>query len=185
MLSINDLRKGSVINLAGEPYRVVDYRHSKQARGSAVARLKLRNLRTGTVIGKTLKGNDKVEPADVTQRDVQFLYQQGTQLVVMDLSDYNQYEVSSSVVGPAHRFLVAGSILPAVIFSSQVIDLKVPSHVTLKVTQTAAGARGDTVNAATKPARLEGGAEVQVPLFIKTGDSVKVDTKTGIYLGRA
>lgn len=185
MYSVADLRKDLVVLYRGKPHKIVEYQHTKLGRGGAIARTKLKNLIDGSVVSETFKGNEKLEPATVERVDMQYLYRSGNNAVLMDLSNYEQSEVSASTLGNGLGFLAEGSNVVALRFEGRVIDIELPTKIALSVTETAPGLQGDTAKAALKPATLETGAQVQVPLFVKTGDKIRVDTRTGAYVERA
>lgn len=184
MYSITDLKKDVLIELGDIVYRVIDYQHTKMGRGGAVAKTKLKNLSNGSVLSRSFKGNEKIAPAQVDKVDMQYLYMEGKQAILMDTNTFEQLPADSSVLGDGLRFVPAGSTVITLQHEGKVIGLELPNQVGIKVSHTAAGVRGDTAKAAMKEATLESGASVQVPLFINTGDVIKVDTRTGRYLER-
>ncbi len=183
MLSLTDLRKGTFVQLDGAPYQVIDYRHTQLGRGGAIVRVKLKNLVTGSLVSKTFKGNDKIEPARLEKVDMQYLYRVGNQAHLMDLKSYEQTSLVSSD-DQQIKWLVEGAEVVALTINQRIVGLDLPAKLTLKVAKADAAVRGDTTGTATKSAVLESGAELQVPLFIKPGDKIQVDTRTGSYDGR-
>lgn len=173
------------MQLGGVPYKILDSQHTKVARGGAIVRAKLRNLLDGSVRQETFKGNDKLEPANVQKIDMQYLYNDGGRLLLMNSQNYEQFTIAAADVGNGANFIAEGSNVIALVFNAKVIGLDIPAKMILKITQTEPGIQGDTAKAALKPAVLESGATIQVPLFIKSGDRVKVDTRSGSYIERA
>jgi elongation factor P len=179
-----DLRTGVLIELEGVPYRVVDYSHKAMGRGGAVVQVKLKNLLSGGVVEKSFRSADKIASADVTRSQVQLLYRSGQDMVFMDEDSYEQDSVPASDLGDQARYVADGSAVTLLRFGGKVIGLEMPNAVHLQVAETEPGARGDTATAALKPATLETGVQLMVPLFINVGDKVKVNTLTGAYLER-
>jgi len=193
MYVIAELKSGRAVVLDGEPYLITWNQFSKQGRQGGVMATKLKNLKTGNVIQKTFQGNDKLEPADVGYRKVQYLYasaglstggDEGSGYTFMDLNDYDQFVLSADVVGDASQYLVEGQECDALVFEEKPIGIQLPSVVALKVVETPPGVRGDTAAGGTKFAQLESGIKISVPLFINEGDTVKVNTETGTYMER-
>lgn len=185
MYGITDLKTNTKIELDGEPFVVTDYQHSKMGRGGAIMRTKLRNLRTGATLAKTFQGNDKITPASLDTRRGQFLYAKGDSLAFMDQSSYEQTEIPRAVLGDQAKFLKEGLEVGLLDFKGKIIGVELPIKAEYAVTETDPGVRGDTVSGGSKPAILESGATVTVPLFVQIGDRVRVDTRTGSYLERA
>lgn len=185
MLSITELKKNSLIQLEGEPFRVIEYQHTKQGRGGAIVKTKLKSLASGNVLARTFKGNEKIEPAEVEKCDLQFLYTSGNNVLLMDSNNYEQYEVDKDVIGGGLSFLPEGSIIIGLIFNQKLVGAEIPPKIIIKVEHTEPAVRGDTAKAAQKPARLENGTSINVPLFISSGDKIKVDTRSGDYIERA
>lgn len=184
MLSITDLRKGTAIDIDGHPYQVLEYAQHSMGRGGSVVRTKIKSLLNGSVMEKTFKGSDKVVAADVTKENMQFLYSDGDGFHFMNNETYEQTKLDNSLVGDAGKYLVEGSKVVIMSFNGSPIGLDIGNNVFLKVTHTLPGAKGDTATTALKPATLETGMEVNVPLFINEGDVIKVDTRDGKYLER-
>lgn len=185
MYDITDLKKDVLVQLGGQPYRILDSQHSKQARGGAVMRVKLKNLIDGSVRQETFQGSDKVEPANVQKVDVQYLYRDGNSFVLMDMANYNQDNVDADVLGDAGKYLIEGSELVAQRFNDRIIGVELPKKISVKVANTEPAVRGDTSKAAQKKAELENGTTIFVPLFINAGDTVKIDSQSGKYVERA
>lgn len=184
MLSITDLRTGTMLDLDGAPHVVVSYSHSKMGRGGAVVRTKLKNLKTGASYERTFHGNDKVEEAHLQEKECTYLYKDGEQYLFMDSETYEQFGMTGEQLGQTVQYLIEGAPLRLVFFDDQPITIALPIKMDFKVTHTEPGVRGDTAQGGTKPATLETGAVVTVPLFITIGDSIRVDTRDGSYIER-
>jgi len=184
MYSINDLKKEVLVALDGVPYRVVDSQHVSLGRGGAVMRTKLKNLLNGSVLERTFRAAEKIEPAEVSRNNMQFLYRDGQNFNFMNQETYDQESVPDSLLGDQSRFIAEGSSVSLLSFQGKVIGLEIPNSVYLKITHTEPGVRGDTATTAMKAATLETGVTVQVPLFVDEGDIIKVDTRNGGYLER-
>jgi elongation factor P len=180
----NDLKNGTVLRIDGQLWTVVEFQHVKPGKGGAFVRTKLKNVLSGKVVDKTFNAGLKVETANVDKRDMQYLYKDGNDFVFMDTSTYDQLHVSEATVGDAANFLLENQ--NAMVATNEGIPLYVelPPSVVLEITYTEPGLQGDRSTGGTKPATLETGAEIQVPLFLSTGEKVKVDTRDGRYLGR-
>ncbi len=185
MASTNDLKNGMVLNIDGQLWSVVEFQHVKPGKGPAFVRTKLKNVLSGKTVDKTFNAGVKVETATVDRRDMQYLYNDGTDFVFMDMETYDQIPVSPETVGDAANFLLEEQQVIVASHDGQVLFVELPASVTLEVTYTEPGLQGDRSNAGTKPATVQTGYEVQVPLFLNQGDKVKIDTRTGEYLGRA
>jgi elongation factor P len=183
-VSTNDLKNGMTLNLAGQLWTVLQFLHHKPGKGQAVVRTKLRNVKTGSVQERTFKADEKVGLAIVDRREMQYLYREGDHLVLMDNQTYEQLHVPLEVVGEAAGYLVEGASCLVPMHEGTPIGVELPAAVVLTVRDTEPGVKGDRVSGAMKPATLETGATVQVPLFVGQGDRVKVDTRTGQYLSR-
>jgi elongation factor P len=184
-ISTNDLKNGMALNLPEGLMTVVEFQHVKPGKGGAFVRTKLKNFRSGAVIERTFRADEKVPFAVIDKREMQYLYREGPALVFMDSESYDQLHVEASDLGAAVNFLKEGdsAILP--IYNEQVVGVELPAAVELTVAETEPGVQGDRVSGARKPATLETGLVVQVPLFIEPGETIKVDTRTGEYLARA
>jgi len=183
-VSTNDLKNGMTLELDGELWTVLDFLHHKPGKGQAVVRTKLRNVRSGAVLDRTFKADEKVGLAILDKREMQYLYREGDSFVFMDTETYEQSSVPAEVVGDASRYLTEGFAPIVSMYEGTPIAVELPASVVLSVSRTDPGVKGDRVSGALKPASLETGLTVQVPLFVGEGDRVKVDTRTGQYLTR-
>jgi elongation factor P len=181
----NDLKTGMTLNIDGQLWSVVEFQHVKPGKGGAFVRTKLKNVMSGKVVDRTFNAGVRVETANVDKRDMQYLYREGEDFVFMDTQDYDQPRVPGSVVGDAANYLLEEQNVTVAFNDGVPLYVELPAAVELTVSQTDPGLQGDRSTGGTKPATLETGAQVQVPLFITTGEKVKVDTRTGQYLGRA
>lgn len=168
----------------GAPFVVVDYVHQKMGRGSATIRIKFRNMKTGAQAERTFKGKEILEDADVTYERAQYLYRQSGRFVFMDVSTFNQTEVPAQNIGEAAKFLKEGETYELMLINGEAFGVKLPPKVVLKVTDAEPGIKGDSAQSPSKKAILETGAVIQVPLFVKVGDSIRVNTETGEYVER-
>ena len=184
MATTNDIKNGSVLNLDGQLWSVIEFQHVKPGKGGAFVRTKIRNVRSGKVVDKTLNAGTKVDFATVDRRDYSYLYQDGENYVFMDQTDYDQVTVPGTVVGDAANFMLEGQEVQIAMHDGEALQVEMPASVVLEVTYTEPGLQGDRSSAGTKPATLETGYEIQVPLFLESNTKVKVDTRTGEYLGR-
>jgi translation elongation factor P len=184
MYQPTDLKKGVVCQIDSQPYRVIDYNQKVMGRGGSIVNVKLKNLITGAVIPKTFKGQDKIEPAEVTSKTVQYLYNDGSVFFFMDPNSFEQFELPADLVDEAKNFMKEGDELALQFFDGKVITVEMPKNVYLEVTYTEAVVKGDTTSSVLKDATLETGAIVKVPAFIKVGDIISVDTSTGEYRER-
>ena len=185
MATTNDLKNGMVLNLDGQLWSVTWFQHHKPGKGGAVVRTKLKNIESGKTVDKTFNADVKVDVANVDKRTMQYLYNDGTSYVFMDTSTYEQLEVPPELVGDARNFLLENQDAIVATNEGRVLYVELPASVELLVEYTEPGLQGDRSTGGTKPARLETGAQIQVPLFVNTGDKLKVDTRDGRYLGRA
>jgi elongation factor P len=185
MATTNDLKNGIVLNLDGELWSVVEFQHVKPGKGGAFVRTTLKNVLSGKVVDKTFNAGTKVETATVDKRTMQYLYADGEDYVVMDLETFDQIYVAGGTVGEAANWLLPEAEVTVAIHEGTVLYVELPSSVVLEVTYTEPGLQGDRSNAGTKPATVQTGATVQVPLFVTNGEKIKVDTRDGRYLGRA
>jgi elongation factor P len=185
MISSSDLRKGIVIELGGELFQVLDYHHIKVGRGSAQTRLKLRDIHAGHITERTFSSSEKFTRAHLEYRSMQYLYSDNELYYFMDIDDYEQLPLNTSQLGDALSYLKEGMSLQVSSYKGEVLDVELPTSVELEITNTDPGFKGDTATGGSKPATLETGLTVQVPLFINTGDVIKVDTRNGSYLERA
>ena len=185
MIDAGQLRKGIAIQLDGKVFQVVEYTHIKIGRGSAQVKLRLRDARSGGVVERAFQSTERFEPAFLEHRPVQFLYRDGDVYHFMDSETFEQTELSAEKLGDAAKYLKDGLSLEMLVHDADVVSVELPVAVELTVTETEPGFRGNTATGGTKPATLETGAVVQVPLFMSVGDVVKVDTRTGQYLEKA
>lgn len=183
-LSITDLKKGTIFQLDGIPYRVVEYGQKVMGRGGSIVNVKIKSLLDGKVLDKTFKGNDSVDSAEVQNANAQFLYSDDKNLFFMNGDTYETFEVPQPIVGDQAQYLKEGSEVVAQIFNGNVINIELPKNVYLQVEYAEDAVKGDTSSSVTKEARLETGATIRVPAFIKTGDIISVDTTTGNYRER-
>ncbi len=184
MATTNDIKNGSVLNLDGQLWAVIEFQHVKPGKGGAFVRTKLKNVTSGKVVDKTFNAGTKIDFANVDRRDYQYLYQDGADFVFMDTTDYDQVTVPGPVVGDAAHFMLENQQVTIAMHDGLPLYLDLPASVVLEVTYTEPGLQGDRSTGGTKPATLETGYEIQVPLFLETGTKVKVDTRSGDYLGR-
>ena len=184
MATTNDLKNGTVLNLDGQLWAVVEFQHVKPGKGCAFVRTKLKNVLSGKVVDKTFNAGTKVETANVDKRDMQYLYQDGTDYVFMDTSTFDQLHVAESVVGDTAKYHLENQTAMVATHDGLPLYVELPPSVVLEITYTEPGLQGDRSTGGTKPATLETGAEIQVPLFLEGGTRVKVDTRDGSYLGR-
>ena len=184
MYQPTDLKKGTVCQIDGKPYRVIEYGQKVMGRGGSIVNVKLKNLLDGSVIPKTFKGQDKIEPAEVASKTVQYLYHDGDMFCFMDPENFEQFELSNDVVDEAKDYLKEGCELNLQVFDERVINVELPKNLYLEVTYTEDVVKGDTTSSVLKDATLETGLIIKVPAFIKQGDIVSVDTATGEYRER-
>jgi elongation factor P len=180
----NDLKNGMVLNLDGQLWSVVEFQHVKPGKGGAFVRTKLKNVTSGKTLDKTFNAGTKVETATVDRRDMQYLYKDGTDFVFMDTTTYDQLHVSEDVVGDAANFMLENQEAMVAIHDGTPLYVELPASVVLEITYTEPGLQGDRSTGGSKPATVETGYQIQVPLFLESGTKVKVDTRTGDYLGR-
>jgi len=177
-------RNGLKIEIDGEPFTITYFQHVKPGKGGAFVRTKIKNLRTGRTLDKTFRAGEKVDEADVEDKRMQYLYQDGESLVFMDSETYDQIPFSAEQVGDARKFLKENLDVDVLFWRGKPINIELPSFVQAVISQTDPGVKGDTASGATKPATIETGAVVQVPLFIKEGETIRVDTRSGEYVER-
>ncbi len=184
MATTNDLKNGLVLNLDGQLWTVVEFQHVKPGKGGAFVRTKLKNVLSGKVVDKTFNAGVKVETANVDKRDMQYLYRDGDDWVFMDTDSYDQVPISTAVIGDNAQWLLENQSAVVAMHEGTALYVELPAAVELLITYTEPGLQGDRATGGTKPATLETGAEIQVPLFIEADTRVKVDTRDGSYLGR-
>lgn len=185
MYGVTDLRKDTLIDLDGAPYKVLDYAQKQMGRGGSIVNTKLKNLITGQVIDKTFKNDERVKPAEVNRQKVQYLYSGASNFNVMDLDSYETFEVSNDIDSDVPKYIVEGGTIDALTYEGKIIGFDWPKNVVLKVVKAPGADKGNSASATTKEVELETGIKVQAPQFIKEGDSIKVDTRSGAYLERA
>ncbi|KAA3663328.1 MAG: elongation factor P [Calditrichaeota bacterium] len=184
MASTADFRTGFTFELDGGVWSIIDFQHVKMGRGGAICRTKLKNVKTGRVLEKTFRSGEKVKDVMVMRHKMQFLYRSGEAFVFMDNETYEQLEISDELVGDAEKFMKEGDVVDIMQVESEPVALELPISVELKITQTDPGLKGDTASGGGKPATLETGAVVTVPLFLSEGEVIRVDTRTGAYIER-
>ena len=184
MATTADIKNGVVLRIDGALWTIIEFQHVKPGKGGAFVRTKMKNVMTGKVVDKTYNAGTKIETANVDRRDFQYLYNDGSEYVFMDEDTFEQVSVSEAVVGDAKNFLLENQELQIALNDGNPLYVELPASVVLELTYTEPGLQGDRSTGGTKPATLETGYEIQVPLFLETGTKVKVDTRTGDYLGR-
>lgn len=185
MISTNDMRPGQTLDIGGALFTITYYQHVKPGKGQAFVKTKLKNVKTGAVTDKTFRADEKVNLAVLDKREMQYLYPDDAGLVFMDNKSYEQLHVDPDLLGVAAKFLKDGMTAMVPVYEGIAVGAELPATVSLLITETEPGFKGDRVSGALKPATLETGAVVQVPLFIEQGESIKVDTRTGEYISRA
>lgn len=185
MLSAGDFRNGSTFEMDGNVVSIVEFQHVKPGKGAAFVRAKIKNVMTGAVTERTFNPSDKYQEAFIERREMQYLYNDGDLYYFMDNETFEQIPISASVLGSNFRFVKENMVCKVLSYKGNVFGVEPPLFVELLVTKTDAGFKGDTATNATKPATLETGAEIKVPLFIEEGDMIKIDTRTGEYMERA
>ena len=185
MATTNDLKNGMTLNIDGQLWSVVDFQHVKPGKGGAFVRTKLKNVMSGKVVDRTFNAGVRVEQASVDRREMQYLYREGEDFVFMDTETYDQPHIPAATVGDASNYLLEEQNATVAFNEGVPLYVELPAAVELTVSQTDPGLQGDRSTGGTKPATLQTGAQIQVPLFITTGEKIRVDTRTGQYLGRA
>jgi elongation factor P len=183
-ISTADFKTGLTIEYEGNVYQIIEFQHVKPGKGGAFVRSRLKNLMTGATLEKTWRAGDKMDSAHVERRNVEFLYRDGDDLVLMDMSDYEQLTLPADQVGDAVKFLKDNTPVQLFTWKGQLLNLELPQTMEYTVTQTDPGLRGDTAQGGSKPATIETGAVVTVPLFVEEGEKIRVDTRSGQYLER-
>ncbi|WP_346845378.1 elongation factor P [uncultured Rothia sp.] len=184
MASTSDIKNGTVLKIDGNLWSIIEFQHVKPGKGGAFVRTKMRNVTSGKVVDKTFNAGAKVETATVDRSDYQYLYQDGDDFVFMDNKTYDQINVPATVVGDAANYMLESQVATIAMHEGLPLYIELPASVVLEITYTEPGLQGDRSTGGTKPATVETGAQIQVPLFLETGTKVKVDTRTGDYLGR-
>ncbi len=185
MATTNDLKNGLIMVIEGQLWQVLEFQHVKPGKGPAFVRTKIRNVHSGKSVDRTFNAGVKIETATVDRRDMTFLYKDGSDFVFMDGNTYEQVNIAEETVGDAANFLTDNQVAIIAFYNDDVLSVELPATVNLTVTHTEPGLQGDRSNAGTKPATVETGYEIQVPLFIDEGTLIRVDTRTGDYVGRA
>ncbi len=185
MVSTNNLKNGMTLLIDGKLQQIVEWNHHKPGKGGAVVRTKLRQFETGRVVDKTFRAGEEVEQAMIDRRTLQFLYRDGDDLVLMDAETYEQQNAPVKVIGEAIDYLLEGDELGVSVYDGRIVGVELPASKVLTITETDPGHAGNTATSATKPATLETGKVIHVPLFIEQGEKVKVDTRSGDYISRA
>jgi elongation factor P len=183
-ISTNDLKNGMTLEIEGGLFQVVEFQHVKPGKGGAFVRTKLRNIRLGTTVERTFRADEKVEQAVIDKREMQYLYAEGNDLVFMDTATYDQLQVPPSSLGDAAGYLLEGNTAILQMHGDEIVGVDLPASVEMEVTYTEPGLQGDRSSAGRKPATIQTGLTIQVPLFVNTGDRIKVDTRSGEYLTR-
>jgi elongation factor P len=184
MATTADIKNGVVIKIDGQLWNVIEFQHVKPGKGGAFVRTKMKNVMSGKVVDKTYNAGTKIETATVDRRDFQYLYNDGNEYVFMDKDTYEQLSVNAATVGDAQNFMLENQDVQIALHEGEALYVELPASVVLELTYTEPGLQGDRSSAGTKPGTLETGYEIQVPLFLESGTKVKVDTRTGDYLGR-
>jgi elongation factor P len=184
MIDVNDLRKGVIFEYDGSLYRVLEYTHHKPGRGNAIIRVKMRNIRTGSTVERTWNSGDRVQDIRLDYRNVQYLYNDGDLFYFMDAETFEQPAISRELVGDSAGFLKEGTEVKITFLQNEPLDIELPTTVDLKVIRAEVAVRGDTATGVTKRVTVETGQEVDVPMFVKEGDVIRVDTRTGSYVTR-
>jgi len=183
-LGVTDLKKGTIFQLNGTPFRVVEYGQKVMGRGGSIVNVKIKSLIDGKVLSKTFKGNESIESANMMTKSIQYLYNDDNKYYFMDNVSYEQFEISAQIISDQVGYLKEGDKVQAQLFNGQIINVELPKNVPLKVTYTENAIKGDTSSSITKDAKLETGITIKVPAFIKSGDVISVDTTTGTYRAR-
>lgn len=184
MISSNDFRTGVTLNLDGSVWRVVEFLHVKPGKGSAFVRTKLKNVQTGNTVERTFRAGETVPQAILEKRTMQHTYKEGDRFVFMDMETYEETRLTDDQIGTSVKYIKEGMEVNVVQWETQILEVELPNSVVLEVTETDPGVKGDTATGGTKPAIVETGAQVMVPLFISVGERIKIDTRNDTYLGR-
>lgn len=184
MISTNEFKKGSKIEYKGDPYEIIDFQHVKMQQRAPIVRTKMKNIRTGSVIWETFKSGERFDTAALEEKSMQYLYSEGDIFFFMDIEDYEQFSLTSKQLGESKEFLKDNIDVKVLYYRGSPITIELPIFVELKIMKTAPGIRGDTASGGSKPATLETGAVIKVPLHLNEGDVIRVDTRTGEYIER-
>lgn len=185
MYGINDLKTGTTFELDGQPFVVLEYQHSKQGRSGAVLRTKIKNLLTGSILQRTFQGSDKFTEVQIERRNVQYMYEDSGRYYFMDQEDYSQFDMQKDELGNTVNYLKDGEVVQAQYYQGKAINIELPIKMDFEVTEASEGLRGDTASKTVKSVTVETGYKVNVPLFIKQGDKIRINTTTGEYVERA
>lgn len=185
MIQAGDFRNGVTVEFEGNLFQIIEFQHVKPGKGAAFVRCKIKNIKTGGVVEKTFRPTEKLPKAHIDRRDMQYLYADGELFHFMDLDTYDQIAVDGSTLGDALKFVKENEMVKVLSHQGNVFGVEPPINVELEITETEPGLKGDTATGATKPAIVETGARVMVPLFIEQGEKIRIDTRTGEYMGRA
>lgn len=185
MITAGDFKNGATFEMDGQVYQIIEFQHVKPGKGAAFVRTKIKNVITGAITERTFNPSDKFERAQINRRDMEYLYNDGDLAYFMDTETYEQLPINMSTINEALKFVKENTVCKVLSFKDNVFGIEPPMFVELEITETEPGFRGDTATGATKPATVETGAQVKVPLFINQGEKIQVDTRTGEYLGRA
>ena len=185
MISAGDFRNGITIEYENNVYQIIDFQHVKPGKGAAFVRTKLKNIKSGGVVEKTFRPTEKCPQARIDRKDMQYLYNDGDMYIFMDVENYEQLSLSQDAIGDALKFVKENDMCKICSHNGSVFSVEPPMFVELEITETEPGLKGDTATGASKPAIVETGAQVMVPLFVNQGDKIKIDTRTGEYLSRA
>lgn len=184
MISVNDFRTGVTVEIDGQAYQVVEFQHVKPGKGAAFVRAKLKNVKTGAVQERTFRAGEKLPKAHLDRREMQYLYNDGEGYVCMDTENFEQMSIPAEAIGDGVKWLLENMNIQVLFFQGNIMGVELPNFVELEVVETEPGVKGDTATGATKSATLESGGRVQVPLFVNTGDRLRIDTRTGTYMER-
>jgi elongation factor P len=184
MISTNDFRTGMTIELEGTVWRVVEFLHVKPGKGSAFVRTKLRNVQSGNVVERTFRAGESVPQATLEKREMQHTYKDGEEYVFMDMESFEEVRMTPDQIGDRAKYITEGMEISAVYWEGNILEVEVPNSVVLEVIETDPGVKGDTATGGSKPATVETGAQVMVPLFISVGERIKIDTRNDTYVGR-
>ncbi len=185
MISTSDFRSGAKVEISGEPFIIVDYQHVKPGKGGAFVRTRLKSLKTGNILERTYRSGETLDEPDMEEKEMQFLYAQGSEYHFMDTSSYEQLSFEQDQLGDSRDFLKENMLAKILIYKGKPLTVEVPTFVNLKIVRTDPGVRGDTASGGTKPAVLETGATIKVPLYLEEGDVIKIDTRSHAYVERA
>jgi elongation factor P len=184
MYDTSDIRKGLKVLMDGNPYTIVEFQFVKPGKGAAFTRTKMKNLLTGAVLERNLRSGERLEPADVETKTMQYLYKDGDSFVFMDTTTYDQVSIPDATVGEQSAYMPENINVEVLFFNGRAVGVTLPNFIEQPITETEPGFRGDTATGSTKPARISTGATINVPLFISVGDVIKIDTRSGQYLER-